>query len=99
MLPQYTTPYAVYFDATTSIWAQSYFQLNQVGYNYVDDKTMLEFPRLKWGASVEEVKTAQNIQEEQISTDDSQEANNFDTHLLDVKDITLFGDEVSLGCF
>ena len=61
MLPQYTTPYAVYFDATTSIWAQSYFQLNQVGYNYVDDKTMLEFPRLKWGASVEEVKTALNI--------------------------------------
>ena len=99
MLPQYTTPYAVYFDATTSIWAQSYFQLNQVGYNYVDDKTMLEFPRLKWGASVEEVKTALNIQEEQISTDDFQEANNFDTHLLHVKDITFFGEEVSLGCF
>ena len=99
MLPQYTTPYAVYFDATTSIWAQSYFQLNQVGYNYVDDKTMLEFPGLKWGASVEEVKTALNIQEEQISTDDFQEANNFDTHLLHVKDITFFGEEVSLGCF
>ena len=99
MLPQYTTPYAVYFDATTSIWAQSYFQLNQVGYNYVDDKTMLEFPRLKWGASVEEVKTALNIQEEQISTDDFLEATNFDTHLLHVKDITFFGEEVSLGCF
>ena len=99
MLPQYTTPYAVYFDATTSIWAQSYFQLNQVGYNYVDDKTMLEFPKLKWGASVEEVKTALNIQEEQISTDDFQEATNFDTHLLHVKDITFFGEEVSLGCF
>ena len=99
MLPQYTTPYAVYFDATTSIWAQSYFQLNQVGYNYVDDKTMLEFPGLKWGASVEEVKTALNIQEEQISTDDFLEANNFDTHLLHVKDITFFGEEVSIGCF
>ena len=99
MLPQYTTSYAVYFDATTSIWAQSYFELNQVGYNYVDDKTMLEFPGLKWGASVEEVKTALNIQEEQISTDDFLEANNFDTHLLHVKDITFFGEEVSLGCF
>lgn len=99
MLPQYTTPYAVYFDATTSIWAQSYFQLNQVGYNYVDDKTMLEFPRLKWGASVEEVKTALNIQEEQITTDMLSEGGNFDTHLLHVKDITFFGEEVSLGCF
>lgn len=99
MLPQYTTPYAVYFDATTSIWAQSYFQLNQVGYNYVDDKTMLEFPGLKWGASVEEVKTALNIQEEQITTDMLSEGSNFDTHLLHVKDITFFGEDVSLGCF
>ena len=99
MLPQYTTPYAVYFDATTSIWAQSYFQLNQVGYNYVDDKTMLEFPRLKWGASVEEVKTALNIQAEQISTDRFSEGSTFDTHYLHVKDITFFGEEVPIACF
>ena len=99
MLPQYTTPYAVYFDATTSIWAQSYFQLNQVGYNYVDDKTMLEFPRLKWGASVEEVKTALNIQEEQISTDRFSEGSTFDTHYLHVKDITFFGEEVPIASF
>lgn len=99
MLPQYTTPYAVYFDATTSIWAQSYFELNQVGYNYVDDKTMLEFPRLKWGASVEEVKTALNIQAEQISTDRFSEGSTFDTHYLHVKDITFFGEEVPIACF
>ena len=99
MLPQYTTPYAVYFDATTSIWAQSYFQMNQVGYNYVDDKTMLEFPRLKWGASVEEVKTALNIQAEQISTDRFSEGSTFDTHYLHVKDITFFGEEVPIACF
>ena len=99
MLPQYTTPYAVYFDATTSIWAQSYFQLNQVGYNYVDDKTMLEFPRLKWGASVEEVKTALNIQAEQISTDRFSEGSTFDTHYLHVKDITFFGEEVPIASF
>ena len=63
------------------------------------DVSLLEFPGLKWGMTVEEVKSALNIQEEQISTDMFSDASNFDTHLLHVKDITFFGEEVSIGSF
>ena len=61
----------------------------------VDDPTMLEFPGLKWGMTVEEVKEALNITEDQISTD----KHNSDLHLLHVKDITFFGEDVSIGLF
>lgn len=98
-MPQYATSNAVVFDAGDYIWAQQYFQLSQVGPTNVGNREMLEFPGMKWGASVEEVKQALNIQEEQIVTDMLSEASNFDTYYLDVKDITFFGEEVSLGCF
>ena len=60
------------------------------------DPSMLEFPGLKWGASVEEVKDALNLTEEQISTDEQLDS---DLYLLHVKDITFFGEDVSIGLF
>ena len=51
------------------------------------------------GHSVEEVKQALNITEEQISTDGLSEGSDVDTHYLHVTDITFLGEVVSLACF
>ena len=81
--PQYSTPYAVIFDAGDYIWAQQYFQLSQVGPTNVDNRGLLEYPGLEWGMTAEEVISSLNINEEQVSKRESD--------CLTVKDLTLFG--------
>ena len=99
MTPYYTYNYVEFNAASLANYRRIAERKLMTAVPSTEEAFLLEFPGLKWGASVEEVKTALNIQEEQISTDDFQEATNFDTHLLHVKDITFFGEEVSLGCF
>lgn len=66
----------------------------------VDDPTLLEFPGIKWGATMEEVKEALNITEEQISSEKTESPNHSeDTGDLIVTDITLFGVEVPIAGF
>ena len=62
----------------------------------VDDPSLLEFPGIKWGATMEEVKKALNITEEQISSEYTETPNpSEDAGYLTVTDITLFGEEVT----
>lgn len=66
----------------------------------VDDPTLLEFPGIKWGATMEEVKETLNITEEQISSERTESPNHSeDTGDLIVTDITLFGVEVPIAGF
>lgn len=70
----------------------------------VGDPTMLEFPGVEWFVTPEKLKEALNITEEQIIDEymDAEKADNvndYDTHHLMVKDLTLFGKEVTYGQF
>ena len=58
----------------------------------VDDPTMLELPGIKWGATVEEVKQALNVTDQQIISDQAYSEN---TWALWITDVTMFGEEVA----
>ena len=98
MTPYYTYNY-VEFNANSLANYRRIAEQKSVTVPSTEEAFLLEFPGLKWGASVEEVKQALNITEEQISSDYLTEGSNHKTHLLHVKDIIFFGEEVSLACF
>jgi len=60
------------------------------------DPTMLEFPGLKWGASVEEVKDALNLTDEQVIAD---EALGTQDRRLTVSGLEYFGSQVERAVF
>ena len=69
----------------------------------VDDPALLEFPGLKWGMTVDEVKAALKIKEDQILKDEqivSSPGNKvYDEWELYIKDLTVFDRKVTLGIF
>lgn len=69
----------------------------------VDDPTLLEFPGLKWGMTIDEVKAALGVKEDQILKDEqiisSLSNKSYDEWELDVKDLNVFDSEITLGIF
>ena len=70
----------------------------------VGNPQMLEFPGVEWFVTPEEFKEALNITEEQIvdeymDPEKEDVGNDYDTHYLFVKDLTIFGKKVTYGCF
>ena len=61
----------------------------------LDGPTMLEFPGIKWGMTVDEVKAALNLEEDQISAEYYGE----EVCRLVVKDLTLFDNQVEIALF
>ena len=90
--------------------AMAWAEKNQTGGDGVVDapvtgsKSLLEFPGLKWGMTVEEVKSALNITQQQILRDEQYEyppdGGNADERWdLYVKDLQIFGHKVNMAGF
>ena len=70
----------------------------------VGNPKMLEFPGVEWFVTPDELKEALNITEEQIvdeymNPEREDVGNDYDTHYLFVKDLTIFDKKVTYGCF
>ena len=70
----------------------------------VGNPQMLEFPGVEWFVTPDELKEALNITEEQIvdeymDPEKEDVGNDYDTHYLFVKDLTIFDKKVTYGCF
>ena len=94
--PSYATQKAVRFDASTYVWAIQYFTEPSVG---VTSGALLEFPGIKWGATMEEVKTALGVTEEQICEEIVSETASYIEHYYSITDFTFLGEDVSIGAF
>ena len=81
------------------------FLTNPKGYGpEVGNPQMLEFPGVEWFVTPDELKEALNITEEQIvdeymDPEKEDVGNDYDTHYLFVKDLTIFDKKVTYGCF
>lgn len=69
----------------------------------VNDPSLLEFPGVKWGMTIEEVKDSLRIKEDQILKDEqivsSSGDKGYDEWELYVKDLTVFDSKVTLAMF
>ena len=100
-------------DESAALYTNNYIEFNAdflANYLYearkaaVDDPSLLEFPGLKWGMTVEEVKSALNITQQQILRDEQYEyppdVGNADERWdLYVKDLQIFGHKVNMAGF
>ncbi|MBQ5797122.1 MAG: hypothetical protein IIW15_03725, partial [Firmicutes bacterium] len=92
-----TTHNIVELDAGSLVWImemEERFLIEGAAANI--DRSMLEFPGVKWNATPEEVKEALKLQDDQIVTEGQFGPNSdvMETFVLGVTDISFFGEEV-----